>query len=139
MGRPRKNLNKKHYPMLEEWWEEGLSRGNMAKNLDMADSTLGAILKRDPKAKKHWDWGRGRRESLLWRNLHDPAIKNKTPIIYELKSRFGYTDMPRQEPQQHTIEILNFPIPKSRSREDFRRLVDIPSVKALPESSRNDQ
>jgi len=120
------------YRAVEEHFAAGGGALGLAKKVDMSRSTLGRVFERDPRAALARDWGLGRREDWLVQQLHDPAVKNKVPILFELKCRNGWIDAPKPEPEQSRVRV-EVVLPKALSESEYRRHVfDVTPRKDLP-------
>ncbi len=131
MARPRKNLRPEDYPKLEAMASVGASKATIAKRLDVAATTLDAILKRDRRAAEAFGMGRGQLQSDLVKCLYDAALKgNITAAIYLTKAMCGFTDQPQPQAAESRVQI-EVKLPAALTEQQYRKLLDVTPKRAL--------
>jgi len=137
MPQPRRNFKSSDYAKLGAHREAGGNEATAAELCGMDEVAFKTALRRDKRARRSWERGKGRRELWLIERLHDPTARSRVPAIFELKCRHGYIDSPKEQPEESRVKIT-FQIPAALSPEKYKQLIEVTPPKALKEAGADD-
>lgn len=133
----RVDLREADYSKLAAWAAQGVRKQDAAARLGVTDRTLRRIFERDERAASAWATGHAELHERLVAKLVEKALNGEVaPLIFSLKSIFGYRDQgPHEGEQQAPAVVIN--LPAAVSRENFEKLVEVraTSQAKLPENS----
>lgn len=121
-----KKLQRKHYPQIQQLAAQGLSRRAIAARLGMLWKDFQREIRSNPAAQLRIERGEGEHESRLYAGLVAVAVKQQgnpgsvTPLLFCLKTRYGYDDRPKPEPASPVNVQIALPPPMSP--EEYARL-----------------
>lgn len=140
MGRPAKHMppslgGKRKVVYVREHYRDGGFHRGLAARVGMSEGTVRKRLQDDRVARLAFEWGMGEREDNLVRMLHDPNVKNKVAVLFELKARFKWVDTPKPEPPSvgSLVKIDKLVLPAPVKRQEWARLCAPPPVEVEAE------
>lgn len=130
-GRPPKKLPADGLALIQKLAARGVRERDIARACGMGHQTFHNLKQQDQSISDALDAGRQQMHDALIGKLYSLAMKGEiVPLLFILKSRFGYSD--GQQPQdQRPQVIINLPAPASVESYPPAQIIEHDSVKAL--------